>query len=375
MKVLHVVENLHRGAVENWLVRMLRHARRNELTPDWTFYCILGKEGQLDDEVRSLVGGIVRSPVQLTRKLEFVRALRSELKRGCYDVLHCHHDLVSALYLIASAGLEIRRRIVHVHNADESIPVTGKKKADLLRPVLRRTALMLADRIVGISQHTLDTFLAGEPRHPGRDRVHYYGIDSRPFLDARGDRAGFRRELGLSGDCLILLFAGRMVPEKNPLFAVEVFAEMWRRDHRVAGVFVGSGSMESQVRSRAGQLGVLEQSRMLGWRDDLPEIMSACDWFILPRPERPIEGLGIAVVEAQLAGLRMLLSAGIADDPILPGTVCARLPLAAGPERWAVEALEQLKRIPPTREEARAILAGSPFDLDFALRDLLSLYA
>ena len=53
-RVLHIVENLDRGAVENWLVRMLRHARAAGQAPDWTFYCALGVPGALDHEARAL---------------------------------------------------------------------------------------------------------------------------------------------------------------------------------------------------------------------------------------------------------------------------------------------------------------------------------
>ena len=82
--------------------------------------------------------------------------------------------------------------------------------------------------------------------------------------------------------------------------------------------------------------------RLLGWRDDLPEIMSCSDWFILPHPEHPVEGFGLAVVEAQLAGLRMLLSRGIPDDPLLSTASFRRLALSEGPKVWAKAAMELL---------------------------------
>jgi len=164
----------------------------------------------------------------------------------------------------------------------------------------------MADQIVSISRHTLDTFLRGRKRRPHKDKVHYYGIDQSLFQAVKVDRDGFRRSLGLRHDALVLLFAGRMVPEKNPLFAVEVLAELKRLRSDVAGVFVGRGSAEKAVADRAEQLGLGDAFRSLGWRNDVPEIMCCCDWFILPRPERTTEGLGIAVVEAQLAGLRLL---------------------------------------------------------------------
>ena len=374
-KVLHIVESLERGAVEGWIVRMLSHARRHEKDVDWTFYCTLGRAGTKEAEVRALGARVVHSPVPIARKAAFVRALRMEMRRGRFDVLHCHHDIVSAVYLLAASGLPIRRRIVHVHNADEQILTPSRLKQRLYREPMRRICLLLADRIVGISNHTLDTFLAGRARRPERDIVHYYGVDSSPFEAAAGDRDEFRHRLGLPENSLILLFGGRVVPEKNPVFVVDVLANLRRMEPRAVAVFAGSGSEEQCVLSRARELGIEEFVRLLGWRDDLPQIMSCSDWFILPHPEHPMEGFGLAVVEAQLAGLRMLVSRGIPKDPLLSVARFRQLSLSQGPETWARSAMELLNGPAPCRIDAIASLKDSSMNMDRALNELLSLHA
>ena len=374
-RVLHVVENLNRGAVETWLVRMLRHARRRNVDVDWTFYCALGQPGEIEQEARALGARVIYSPVPLATKTQFVRALRVELRRGNYEVLHCHHDLVSAVYLLAAAGFPIGRRIVHVHNADETIPTPNRFKQRFYREPMRCICLAMADRLIGNSNHTLDTFLAGRSRRLGRDDVHYYGVDSRPFEDITADRAGFRRQLGLSENALILLFAGRLVPEKNPVFAADVLSELQHMNSQAVAVFAGAGSQEEAVLARARELGIGNSIRPLGWRRDLPEIMGCSDWFILPHPEQPMEGFGVAVVEAQLAGLRMLLSCGIPDDPLLPAASFRRLPLSAGPKAWAEAAIDLLRAPMPSRATALAALRKSPVDIDRALDALVGLHA
>ena len=353
---------------------MLDHARERAVKVDWTFYCTLDQKGAMDEKARALGATVVHSPVPLGRKLRFVRALRNELRRRKCDVLHCHHDLVSAVYLLAAAGLPIHRRIVHVHNEDESVLTPNPWKQRLYREPMRRVCLSLADRVVGISNHALDTFLSGRPRHARRDSVHYYGVDSTRFETAVGDRSKFCRDLGLADDARILLFAGRMVPEKNPVFAVDVLAEVRRLNPASVGVFAGAGSLEEAVRRRCVELGVEQAVRFLGWREDVPEIMCSSDWFILPHPEDPVEGFGLAVVEAQLAGLRMLLSRGILDDPLLPTASFRRLALADGPQVWAKAAMELLDQPAPSRTSALAALRQSPFDMDTALNHLLSLH-
>jgi len=232
----------------------------------------------------------------------------------------------------------------------------------------------MADRIVGISNHTLDTFLAGRARRPGRDSVHYYGVDPAPFEKATADRARFCRACGLPDDALVLLFGGRLVPEKNPLFAVDVLAHLRRMEPRAIAVFAGAGSREQDVIVRARELGVENSVRLLGWRNDLPEIMSCSDWFILPHPEHPMEGFGLAVVEAQLAGLRMLLSCGVPDDPLLPAACFRHLRLSRGAEAWAIAAVELLENPAPSRAAALAALRRSPMNMDQALDGLLALH-
>src|SRR5262249_449268 len=91
-RVLHIVENLNRGAVENWLLRMLKHARMRNIDVDWSFYCVLGQPGEMEQAARLLGARVIYSPVPLAAKMQFIRALRFELRRGNYNIVHCHHD-------------------------------------------------------------------------------------------------------------------------------------------------------------------------------------------------------------------------------------------------------------------------------------------
>jgi glycosyltransferase involved in cell wall biosynthesis len=373
-KVLHVVENLDRKATEAWLIRMLRHARKKGIELDWTFYCTLGKPGDMDDEARELGARVVHSPSPLGEKRAFMSGLRSEVVRGNYDVMHSHHDLVSAVYLVATQGTSLQRRIVHIHNSADALPSRAGLKQDVLKGMMREICLITADRIVGNSNNSLNTFLNGRARRNGRDVVHYCGVDAAPFAGSAPDRAAFRRSLNLPGNSRILLFAGRMVPEKDPLFAVDVLAQMRRNNSSVAGVFVGAGPLSDAVSDRIARLGLADCFRDMGWRPDVAGIMSCSDCFIQPGPEEPMEGLGLAVVEAQLAGLPLLFSLGIPDDALLPSASFRRVPRAAGANAWAEAALSLIDSPEPSRETALRELKSSPFDMDFALNDLLRLH-
>jgi glycosyltransferase involved in cell wall biosynthesis len=372
--VLQCVERMHTNSIETCLAGMHRRALKSGIPLEWDYHVQSPQPGLLEDQYEELRGRVIRSRYSLSEKWAFFRDFHQVCRQGRYDVVHVHADLMSAPYLVAARLASRARLIVHVHNADETIPVGTAWKKALLRGPMRRACLSLADRIVGNSNHSLDTFLRGRSRRPGRDVVHYLGIDPQPFLNASADREQFRRRLGLALDSLVLLFAGRLVPEKNPIFALEVLRELRKLEPRCVGVFVGSGSEERALRERSGALGLDGAARFLGWRTDIPDIMCCSDWFVLPHPEEPMEGFGITVVEAQLAGLRLLLSRGIADDPLLPGSCVRRISLSELAPAWAQAAHQLLRETVPTREQAARSLSNSPMDPDRALADLLRLY-
>jgi glycosyltransferase involved in cell wall biosynthesis len=180
--------------------------------------------------------------------------------------------------------------------------------------------------------------------------------------------------LGLREDTPILLFAGRLVHEKNPIFTVDVLVELLRIEPDVVAVFAGTGALAPVILAKAREFGVESAVRFLGWRSDIPAVMKCCDWFILPRPEHPMEGFGIAVVEAQLAGLRMLLSKGIADDPLLPTAKFRRLALSDGPKAWAAAAVALRNGAAPSPAAAVEALKDSPMDMSRAFNALMELY-
>jgi glycosyltransferase involved in cell wall biosynthesis len=378
-RVVHIVESLDVGAVESWLLRMLKAGQSSGEVLDWTFYSVLSRPGRFDEAARALGAKVINSPVELYDKVRFVRHLRRALQKGRYDVLHCHHDLVSAVYLVAALGLKIRRRIVHVHNADLHVPTGSTRKAALLREPMRSICLQLADRIVGISDYTLSNFLRGQAPSFPRDVVLYYGIDTVPFRLASPDAKAVRRSLDLPELARVLLFVGRMVSYKNPLFVLELLDEIAEDEPDTYAVFVGAGPLEQQLRARASALGLEERVRVLGWRDDTAALMRTADLFVFPRAEEVAddlgkEGLGLVVVEAQAAGLSALLSRGIPEDAIVIPELCETLSLSQGSKAWASSARSILARPRPDAAAALTAIEKSRFSLDAGFRHLVALH-
>lgn len=372
LHLLHVVENLNRGAVENWLVQTFLESRA--LRPDWkwTFYCVLGVPGRHDEQVKAAGGEVIYASAPLSDKLPFLRHFRSVVRTGEYDVIHMHHDFMNGFYLLSLIGLQKPRIILHIHNNDEIIPVGSEVVRKFLLPVFRKICLRFADDVVGISRFVLQHFMKGHKGVQPRQHVLYYGIGMERFGQVV-DAEAVRSDLHIPEASKMLLYIGRINKEKNPIFILDVLDRLRARGVDAYAVFVGEGEMTGALREKADALGLTGCVRFLGWSDRVVALMKSASVFLFPRLPEPKEGLGLVVVESQCAGLPMITTDGIVDDPIVIPQLITRKELVI--DTWVDETERVLQRASGiSSAEALKQMSDSPFNLPLATYCLISLY-
>jgi glycosyltransferase involved in cell wall biosynthesis len=170
-----------------------------------------------------------------------------------------------------------------------------------------------------------------------------------------------------------MLYAGRMNELKNPVFVVDVLAQLKKRDD-VYAVFIGQGDEQVAVNNKAEQLGITDRIRITGWHNNVPLVMKASDVFVFPRKPYPKEGLGLVVVEAQAAGLPMFLTEGIVQDAIVIEEL-AHVNDLSDPSAWADQIAQVLDSgAPVSRKAALEKMMQSPFELSTATKNLVDIY-
>lgn len=373
IRVLHVVESLDSQAAEAWLLRMLRAMRNSHPHLHWTFFTLLAHQGRNDAAARALGADVIHSAHELRENLAFLRGLRRTLRSGRFDVLHCHHDVMSAAYLLAAAGLPIRRRIVHAHNTSMHIPSSNRMKVAVLREPMRQVCLRGADRVVGVSHAALES-MTGSRQPGGRFRVVHCAIDTARFAGRDPEASRIRAGMGLEQSARVLLFVGRMVDYKNPVFVVEILARLAARHPDLVAVFAGTGPLEGAVREMARATGLEGRVRLAGFREDVADVMLASDVLAWPSVEHPREGLGLGVIEAQAAGLPVVMSRGVPDDAILVPELVDVVPLAAGPAGWSEAISRRLRSPAPDRMRAWSAVDSSSFSMKAGVANLMALY-
>jgi glycosyltransferase involved in cell wall biosynthesis len=134
-------------------------------------------------------------------------------------------------------------------------------------------------------------------------------------------RAVLRSRLGIRNDEKVVLFAGKLVPFKRPVDAVEAVAQLMRRSVSARLMVAGSGPMEADVRARAQALGVTVD--FLGFQNqtEMPSAYAAADLMVLPSTGR--ETWGLVCNEALACGTPIVVSdqVGCAPDLAKDGLV------------------------------------------------------
>ena len=373
-KVIHIVENLDKGAVEMWLVRMFLICVKKNPEIEWTFYCILSRRGRLDDQVIAAGGKIIYSPYELSQKWSFLLYLRQTLKRGNYDIIHSHHDYLSGLYLITTIGLRLNQKILHIHNTDEELPMGNVYVKRILLVLAKQLALRINDTIIGVSDEALNFFLKNTGSKRITNQVIYCGISMEPFF-RKLNKTEKKEGLGFSKEDKILLFVGRMNKVKNPVFVVDILKEVLKTDINYHAVFIGNGDEYESVKRRAIELNILNNIHLFGWRDDIHEMMQIADAFVFPRLENPKEALGLVVIEAQASGLPVFISKGILQEAIIFPENVHYIDNILEPKSWSDEILRfKIGDIQYESNSFKKNLLNSVFEENNAAFNLIQLY-
>ena len=232
-----------------------------------------------------------------------------------------------------------RRVVVHSHNGD-----TDKTRLHrLCRPLLQ---FLTADRVTCSEEASRHMF-----GRTGEDILFIpNAVDAEALAFDPALRARKRAELDL-GERLTVLHVGRLTRQKNPLFLLEVFSELRKSRPDALLLSVGEGDMAAEFDEHIRALGLEDSVRRLGTRPDVPALLQAADVFLLPSL---YEGLSIALLEAQAAGLPSVASDAVSAQTVVTDLV-RRLPLARTPAFWAEQVLAAAgtpRR--DTREELRA---------------------
>jgi glycosyltransferase involved in cell wall biosynthesis len=297
------------------------------------------------------------------------RRFRQILREGQYDVIHSHVHLFSGILLRWAHREGVPIRVAHSHGSHDGKSKTAARR--IYRYLMKRTINCHATH--GLAASCLaaqEVFL--DWKNDPRVTILHYGIELQPFLDVV-DYDLWRKKIGLPARTPVIGHVGNFTPAKNHGFFLKLAAQI--RTHRpdIHFLLIGEGSLRAEIEARAGAMGFNGNMHFLGTRTNVPTLLRTCvDAFVFPSLW---EGLPVAVVEAQAAGLPCVISSEITNEVVILPDQVVQLPLSLGPEQWATATIEALDRGKLETKSSTATMAQTDFSIEHGLSSLLDFYS
>lgn len=278
LRILQIVNSIKGGGAEKLVCDL--HQRYLAMGHE---SAVIALSGPAEGEFFHSAG--CSSPYSPLAAFRASRLFRNVLPRA--DVVHVH--LFPALLAVPGA---LRRAGFRGPLFATEHSTSNRRRGTLRGRVLDRYTYGRYSRIICISEAVEHNLVSWKPSVKGRTTVIHNGIPLERFVSV--ERASFH-------DPAVILSVGRITEAKNLLRALEAI-EILSRTSPVPFVWkvAGDGPLLSRLKERAEDLVSADFVRILGNRDDVPELMRDADILFMPSLW---EGFGIAAVEAMASGL------------------------------------------------------------------------
>jgi len=297
--------------------------------------------------------------------LRAMRALDSAVRKWKPDVIQAHGG--ESLKLLSPTLVRGRPPVAY-----RRIGLTPDWMARGLRIRLHRMLIGRAQAIVAVAdavaEETMDQFgIAAD-----RVTVIPNAVDSGRVRSLRS-RSETRGSLGVADDAPVVLFAGALNEEKNPLAVVDVALQVVRELPEVIFLVAGEGphrrSLEERIRASHSDHVIL-----LGPRTDLPDLMAASDALVCTSRT---EGLPALLIEAGFVGLPVVgFDVGGVSEVVADGSTGLLVP-PGDKDRLSAQLVSVLKdkRLARTLGEGAAARCERMFEIGPIADHYRALYA
>ncbi len=222
-----------------------------------------------------------------------------------FDVIHAH-DWLTFRAALKAKELSGKPLIAHVHSVESDR--AGKEKAG--NPMVREieeTTLLLADRIIAVSDHTRKTIHREYAIPLDKIEVVHNSFDPSLMIPEDGDNAyGYLQYMRAQG-YKVIGSVGRITIQKGLPNLLQAFKHVVDYEPKTLLLMVGAGEQYNELIMLAAQLGIgrnvvfADFQRGKGYRD----AFTVSDLFVMPSVSEPF---GITPLEAVTYGTPALIS-------------------------------------------------------------------
>jgi glycosyltransferase involved in cell wall biosynthesis len=332
--------------VAPWHPRVAREAREEGVRFHFYKYAphpslnVFGYAESMRADVRLRGRAFLAAPLALAAGW---RAARRVARTYHATIMHGHWVVPGGAIALAAGGhLPL---VVSLHGSDVFVAEKLAPARVVARHVFRRAGAVtacssdLAARAVALGADA------------ARVEVVPYGVDVARFHPDTASRAMLRARLGLTGDAVLIVAAGRLVRKKGFEYLVDAVAQV--RSSNVVAALAGAGDLQEELRQRIESARIGDRMRLLGnqTQDEVAAWLAAADIVVVPSVRDDsgnVDGLPNVVLEALASGTALVTTAAGGIGAVVEPDVTAVVVPERDPAALAA-ALERLAADPAQR--------------------------
>ena len=274
-----------------------------------------------------------------------------------FDLIYANTQ--KALVVGALASFFSRRPLVyHLHDI-----LSPEHFSKTNRSIAVTCANRFASLVIANSQASQAAFVAAGGR-PDITKVVYNGFDKKNYQSQESDVRQIRQQLGIDGQFVVGHFS-RLAPWKGQHILIEALA---KSPQQVTAILVGDALFGEQeyvqhLHQQVTRLGLENRVKFLGFRSDIPLLMSACD--LVAHTSTAPEPFGRVIVEGMLCGTPVVAAKAGGAIELVEHGVNGFLVTPAKPDELAqviTTCLKEPEKTATIAENAQAI-ARQRFDV------------
>jgi len=219
------------------------------------------------------------------------------------DIVHTHTSKAGILGRWAAFFARVPV-IVHTPHGHVFWGYFGRLKTGIFI-LLEKISALITDRLVVLTEQEKNDHLHFHIAPENKFSEVHSGINLDRFSNTSVDPAAMKKKLTIPEGNLVVGTTGRLTHIKGHRYLIEAARKIVDVRPDTTFVFLGDGELFDELKNMASISGMEENIKFLGWRQDVAEVMSTFDVFVLPSLN---EGMGRVLVEAMALGKPIVAS-------------------------------------------------------------------
>lgn len=296
----------------------------------------------------------------------------SEISNENYDVIHVDTSFapVQIACLWAAKKNKKRVRIAHAHSSGRNMSGNVVKKIfkNITYMMSKAVIRYLATDYFACSKKAGENLFGSKGVYSERFIIIKNAIEADKYIFNSVERKNIRDTYCISTENVVLGCVGRLDPVKNIPFTIDVFEKYHEINENSELWIIGDGAQKEELIKYINKKKLEEVIMLWGQRADISDLMQGMDVLLFPSLH---EGLGIAAVEAQAAGLPVYASVNIPEETAVTNLIHFNS-ITEGATKWAYRIQKNL-RLSSRRNTYQELLA-SGYDIYTAANELENIY-